>query len=153
MQFRGKNLTLAMTFLLLFTFSTTTEVFGQASDSLSGNINEVLAQHKITRLGAGERLEDPQKSRNNSFTYSSVLVQPPGDDYVIITDQVNPACDAALEKLANLHHGRIIHCDDFRLLPTDVKIRAGIVNALREAKPKYVAIAPRLESFNENVVL
>jgi hypothetical protein len=67
MQNRGKKLML-MILLFLISFSTTTELSGQASDRLSANINALLAQDKIARLGAGQRLGDPEKASNNAFT-------------------------------------------------------------------------------------
>ncbi len=152
MQKCGKRV-LTLLVLLLIGFTSTSAVTAQASEQLTSVINALLSQHEIERKGPGHPLSNPNDASNNSFTYSSTLIQPPGDAYIIITDHKDPDCNAVLERLANLHNGRIIHCDDFRSLPKEIRLRAGIFKQLQEVKPKYVAIAPRLESFTENVVL
>src|SRR5262249_19842390 len=73
--------------------------------------------------------------------------------YVIITDQTEPNFLTSLENLAAARHGQIIRCDDFRALPNDINARANLFRTLKAVKPRYVAIAPQLRSFSENVVL
>lgn len=76
-----------------------------------------------------------------------------GDGYVIVTDHDDPIALGALKRLADFRKGDVISVkslgnlyktpDEFRLLQTKLK----------KLVPRYVAIAPKVESYRENMHL
>jgi hypothetical protein len=76
-----------------------------------------------------------------------------GDAYIVVTDQTDSASLNSLERLANFHHGSIIHVQDLDALRTAETERDQLTSDLRQAQPRFVAIAPKPESFTENMVL
>jgi hypothetical protein len=76
-----------------------------------------------------------------------------GDAYVIVTDQTAKAFLDPLERLAKFHHGSIVHVQDLGALRTTTSERDQLISDLRRAQPRFVAIAPKLQSFTENMLL
>ena len=76
-----------------------------------------------------------------------------GDAYVIVTDQTNPACLVPLERLATFHHGTIVRVEDLDALRTTATEQDQLTSDLRRLRPRFVAIAPKSQSFTENTLL
>ena len=81
------------------------------------------------------------KTREHSVT---------GVQYKIITDHSQKNYLKALERLAEHHHGEVIRINSLRELSSD-KTSEKLQTQLRGAK--FVAIAPRIESFTEGMLL
>jgi hypothetical protein len=75
-----------------------------------------------------------------------------GDAYLVVTDHRDAAYLAPLERLAQHHAGTVLRVDDLGAL-ADPPVRAALAKQIAAAKPRFVAIAPRLESFRENMLL
>ena len=77
-----------------------------------------------------------------------------GANYVILTDHISAdGFLTALEKLATYRNGTILRLDDLGSSVKDAEGRALLKERLMQLDPKYVAIAPKMSSFRENVVL
>ena len=76
-----------------------------------------------------------------------------GDAYVIVTDQTNAGSLKSLERLSQFHHGSLIHVSDLGALLSAASERDQLISALRDARPRFVAIAPQRASFNINMLL
>jgi hypothetical protein len=96
-------------------------------------------------------------SRQEATTATFILKTTPhptaGDAYVIVTDQTDKAFLDPLERLAKFHHGSIVHVQDLGALRSDAAERNQLISSLRRAQPRFVAIAPELPSFTENMLL
>ncbi|MDE0864856.1 MAG: hypothetical protein OSA98_13780 [Rubripirellula sp.] len=94
-----------------------------------------------------------EDARNSAFLLATE--EHPVDDsgYVILTDHVSPEFIEPLQKLAVHHDGQLVVVPDLALLHQQADKFAEIQDHLRKAKVRYVGIAPRLESFRENMVL
>jgi hypothetical protein len=75
-----------------------------------------------------------------------------GDAYVVVTDHRDDAYLGPLRRLAQHHGGTLLPVDDLGAL-ADRSVRQGLARRLTETKVGYVAVAPRLESFRENMLL
>ncbi len=75
-----------------------------------------------------------------------------GNAYVVVTDHRDAAYLEPLERLTKHHAGTMIRVDDLHAL-ADREGRAALARQLVTAKVRYVAVAPRLESFRENMLL
>jgi hypothetical protein len=71
---------------------------------------------------------------------------------VVVTDHQEAAYLEPLERLARHHAGTTIRLDDLSML-ADRPARAELAGRLVAARARYVAVAPRLETFRENVLL
>jgi len=124
---------------------------------------------EVLRLNPGER---PGPALGQTSTY--ILKTSPratlGDAYVIITDFTDDAFLKALDKLAAFHHGSVVRVQNLAALSstsasastsTSASASAGasaktereqLMAKLRELKPKFVAIAPRPESYTDDLL-
>ena len=90
--------------------------------------------------------------RNSAFILKLKHHAPMGSGYVIITDHTDDQYMAPLRALAEYRHAKIIHVADLgKIYQTDVL--SAVRKELIDLKPQYVAIAPRLESYRENMLL
>ena len=96
--------------------------------------------------------------RRNAFGPSTGLTQtkahqPLGNAYVLITDHKSPVARTALERLAKHRGGSIIDVDSLGELfkrPTEF---SRVLADLKRLKPRFVAIAPQINSYRENTHL
>jgi len=95
----------------------------------------------------------PRNIGSKSYAFKPVHVVPQGNGYVIVTDQIDPVALQSLNKLAQFHSGSVIRLNDFRNLYKMPSARAHLIERLRQANPKYVAFAPKLETLSENGLL
>jgi hypothetical protein len=117
----------------------------------------VAPPFEVPRLDAVKRVAHPGRlSPREAMTSCYILRTAPhpveGDAYVIVTDHKDAAYLEPLERLARHHAGTIVRLDDLGTL-ADRPARADLARRLSLAKPRYVAVAPRLESFRENMLL
>ncbi|MCS5632080.1 MAG: hypothetical protein NZ744_14685, partial [Pirellulaceae bacterium] len=90
--------------------------------------------------------------RNSAFILKLKHHAPMGSGYVIITDHTDDQYMAALRELAEYRQAKIINVADLgKIYQTDVL--SAVRKQLMDLKPQYVAIAPRLESYRENMLL
>jgi hypothetical protein len=76
-----------------------------------------------------------------------------GDAYVIVTDHTDDGYLKPLQRLAKHRGGVILPVEDLAALPKSRKAREELTTRLRKANPRFVAIAPRLESYREYMLL
>ena len=103
-----------------------------------------------------EELKDPP--RPGAFGPSTTLVATPphaplGDRYVILTDHLVPAVCEALERLAVHRGGEVISIASLGNLFKDEAEFRRVQGLLRDRRPRFVAIAPRIKSYRENMHL
>tara|TARA_B100000945_G_scaffold321462_1_gene336193 strand:+ start:361 stop:1470 length:1110 start_codon:yes stop_codon:yes gene_type:complete len=75
-----------------------------------------------------------------------------GTGYVILSDHDSPEFLTAIDKLAKFRQGTVLRMDDLGAI-TELKGRAALLKRLLELDPKYVAVAPKIESYRENILL
>lgn len=94
----------------------------------------------------------PSILRNSAFILKMKAHAVSGENYVILTDHDSPAFLSALNKLSEYRNGEILRLDDLGSV-TEVAGRTILHERLLEANPKYVAVAPKMDSYRENVLL
>ncbi|MCP4848265.1 MAG: hypothetical protein GY899_10000 [Verrucomicrobiaceae bacterium] len=90
--------------------------------------------------------------RNSAFILKLKKHAPLGENYVILTDHTQEAYLKPLGKLAEHRNATIIKTANLAEIyqpETLVALRKQLI----KIKPKYVALAPRMESFRENMLL
>lgn len=106
----------------------------------------------LKRIAKGVRLSRDD-ARNSAFVLATEPHAVDGMQYVILTDHVEAAFLEPLQKLAAHHQGQILSVADLALLYQRPKQFAELQKRLQEIGPRYVAIAPRLDSFRENMLM
>jgi len=101
----------------------------------------------------GKTRPSREQARNSAFILKTGKHEVAGTRYVILTDHVVNDYLAPLQKLADHHKGLLIKVDDLAALHQDTESFESIRQRLRDEKAKYVAIAPRVASFRENMLL
>lgn len=95
----------------------------------------------------------PEQSRQSAFILKTNPHDVDGEAYVILTDHTDKAYLESLGKLAAHHKAKILSCKNFAAFHRNPESMARVRDSLREMNVKYIAIAPRLETFHENTVL
>ncbi len=108
----------------------------------------VASLKRVARPGGLSR-EEAMTSRYVLRTESHPVQ---GDAYLVVTDHRDEAYLAPLRRLAQHHGGKVLQVDDLGGL-AQRPVRENLARQLTEAKVGYVAVAPRLESFRENMLL
>lgn len=106
----------------------------------------------LTRVDKNTRL-NRQFASNSQFVLATPKHAVAGQSYVILTDHNQPKYLGALTRLSKHHSGTIINVNDLAALHQDQDELISLRNRLRTLQVKYLAIAPRIESFRENTVL
>ena len=106
----------------------------------------------LKRVTKGSRLPR-EDARNSAFLLATESHPVEGEAYVILTDHVAPEFLNSLQKLATHRDGQLLIVPDLALLHEQEDEFAEVQKRLRDLKVRYVAIAPRLESFRENMLL
>lgn len=106
----------------------------------------------LKRVAKGVRLSRDD-ARNSAFVLATEHHPVGGMQYVILTDHVEEAFLEPLQNLATHHQGQILTVADLALLHERPKEFAELQKRLQEIGPRYVAIAPRLDSFRENMLM
>ena len=90
--------------------------------------------------------------RNSAYILKFKKHAPIGDGYVILTDHSEEDYLRSLEKLVKYRKATLIKVEDLAKLYQPRSIHS-LRNRLVTLKPKYVALAPRQESYRENMLL
>ena len=94
-----------------------------------------------------------REARNSAFLLGTEKHAVGGTQYVILTDHVDKAYLESLQKLAAHRQGQLVSVPDLALLHEQEERFKKLQKQLRAIAPKYAAIAPRLESFRENMLM
>jgi hypothetical protein len=129
---------------------------GQQAGPVSGQ-GGTAPLFEVPRLETVKRVARPGSlAQREAMTSCYILKTAPhpveGTAYVVVTDHYNPAYLEPLERLARHHAGTVIRVDDLHTL-ADRPSRTALARQLIAAKVRYVAVAPRFESFRENMLL
>jgi len=90
--------------------------------------------------------------RNSAYILKFKAHAPIGDGYVILTDHSEEGYLKPLEKLAKYREATLIKVGDLAGLHQPHTLH-GLRKRLAKLRPKYVAIAPRPDSYRENMLL
>jgi hypothetical protein len=90
--------------------------------------------------------------RNSAFILKTKAHAPLGKSYVILTDHTEEEYLQPLGKLAEYRNATIIRTANLAEIHQP-EILEALRSRLVKLKPKYVALAPRMESFRENMLL
>ncbi|MDP7275450.1 MAG: hypothetical protein QF363_08215 [Planctomycetaceae bacterium] len=91
--------------------------------------------------------------RNSAFVLKTSSHPVTGERYVILTDHTSTGCLAALDRLAMVRKGVVLRVKDLALIHRRPERMEQLRDQLRQSRVRYLAVAPRLESFRENMVL
>ncbi|HCC99686.1 MAG TPA: hypothetical protein DER64_04090 [Planctomycetaceae bacterium] len=109
----------------------------------------------VSQLVRVDRNKRPSRAamKNSAFILKTRPHPVTGDRYVVLTDHREPAFLSSLQRLAKARDGIILRVDDLAVLGQDPKKLVSIRQKLRDARVRFLAVAPRKESFRENMVL
>lgn len=94
-----------------------------------------------------------QAMQHSAYIINTQAHEVSGDSYVILTDHNQPSFLNALKRLAKHRGGSMLRVNDLATLHKSADEMSKVRNQLRKAKVRYLAIAPRMESFRENMLL
>jgi len=110
---------------------------------------------EVTRVNPGER-PSPMEAQTSNYILKTRPRATLGDAYVIITDHTGDAFLKALDKLAAFHQGTVVRVENLAgLSSASASAKAArdqLLARLRELKPKFVAIAPKPESYTDELL-
>ncbi|MFP6674651.1 MAG: hypothetical protein VB878_06200 [Pirellulaceae bacterium] len=106
----------------------------------------------LPRVGPNSRLPR-QAAQESAYILSTKPHAVSGNGYTILTDHNSLEFLKPLRRLADHHKGNLIEVKDLATLSDRPSHFDIIREELRKSKARYVAIAPRLESFRENMLL
>ena len=120
--------------------------------------NGLAQEFRIPEIGELPRVDrnSPRPSvyhlSNSAFILKFKKDEPRGNGYVILTDHTEAGYLQSLERLSKHRKGTIIKTKDLANVHQPETLEA-LRSKLAKLKPKYVALAPRMESYRENMVL
>jgi hypothetical protein len=129
-----------------------------AMGSVCGGCDSAAAgELPVPRLSEVARVDrdgqaPPEVANTSTFILKTSAREPLGNAYVIVTDQTDDVYLRPLEKLAKFHQGTVLRVKDLGRLADDAATRDKLKADLQSARPRYVAIAPKLESFRETML-
>ncbi|MEC9053749.1 MAG: hypothetical protein VX633_00475, partial [Verrucomicrobiota bacterium] len=118
----------------------------------------VAQQFHIPEVGELPRIDrsSPRPAneilRNSAFILKFKEHAPLGDSYVILTDHSAAGYLKPLQQLVRHRKATLIKIADLAEVHQPETLR-GLRGKLAKLKPKYVALAPRMESYRENMLL
>ncbi len=109
----------------------------------------------VSQLARVDRTKRPSRTemKNSAFILKTRPHPVAGDRYVVLTDHREASFLSSLQRLAKARDGIILKVDDLATLGQDPKKLVSIRQKLRDARVRFLAVAPRKESFRENMVL
>jgi len=110
------------------------------------DVSQLTRVDRETRPGRDER-------KSSSFVLRTRPHPVDGDRYVIVTDHTESGYLDALKRLARARDGIIVRVDDLAVLHQHEDRVTRLQAQLRKARVRFLAIAPRKESFRENMLL
>ena len=125
-----------------------------AGQSVPGKVGD-LEIPDVSQLVRVDRDRRPSRAamRNSAFILKTRPHPVAGDRYVILTDHRQPRSLSSLQRLAKARDGIILRVDDLAVLYRDPEKLESLRQKLRDARVRFLAIAPRKESFRENMLL
>ena len=102
---------------------------------------------------SGDKPPTRKVKRNSAYVLQTDEHAVSGNQYVILTDHTDSAYLDSLGRLADHHKGSVIKIDDLATLYSDEESFEKLRLSLIDKQAKWVAIAPRQESFRENMLL
>lgn len=112
----------------------------------------VPAADDLTRADATTKLTAFER-RNSAYVLRTQPHRADGTRYIILTDHHDIAFLDPLHRLAKHHDGILLEVNDLATLHLDQGNADALMTRLRSSNPKYVAIAPRVESMRENMLM
>ena len=106
----------------------------------------------LLRVDRGTRASR-QEMKNSAFVMKTQPHVVDGHKYVILTDHTEQGFLQPLQRLARHRDGLIVRVDDLALLYKNTEEMVNVRNQLRKAKVRFLAIAPRMETYRENMLL
>lgn len=106
----------------------------------------------LLRVERGTRVP-VAKARNSEYVVKTRTHEVDGDQYVVLTDHLQPEYLAPLKRLAEHRNGVVLSVENLATLHEDPDAVKQLQEELREAKVRYVAVAPRHENFREYMLL
>ena len=119
---------------------------------LEAQILDLPPLRDLPRIDRTSPRPAPSILRNSAFILKMKAHQVSGKSYVILTDHDSPEFLSAIDKLSAYRNGKILRLDDLGSV-TEVGGRTSLQERILELDPKYVAIAPKMDSYRENVLL
>jgi hypothetical protein len=144
---------------LLLLLLTTTQIKSEYTkfiypDNWNSNFPKLQVQSidKIKSCNLGERLGQYYR-KNSEYIIKTTNHQVNGKSYVIITDHSELDYLNSVEKLAKFRNAKIIKLKNLSTIFDNAKEFESTLTELKNYNPKYVAIIPKVESYNENMLL
>lgn len=106
----------------------------------------------LLRVGRGTR-PPRQAIQNSAYVIKTKPHAVDGEKYVVLTDHKGQGYLKSLQRLAKHHDGLILRVDDLAVLARNADDMNCVREQLREANVRYLAIAPRMETYRENTLL
>jgi hypothetical protein len=135
--------------------------FGIAEDGTSIKTSAKTNQHtqwvvpnlsELKRIGKNQTLTR-EDARNSSFVIATEPHESQGEGYLIITDHFEDEFLQSLRVLAEFYDGNLLTVKDLATLHQEPGVSDELRSQLMMLNPMFVAIAPRLESFRENMLM
>ena len=148
--------------LALWTVAAAAEPPAQSTDADSRPAAEQVLEKvggleipDVSQLVRVDRKKRPSRAemKNSAFILKTRPHPVAGDRYVVLTDHREASFLSSLQRLAKARDGIILKVDDLATLGQDPKKLVSIRQKLRDARVRFLAVAPRKESFRENMVL
>ncbi len=111
----------------------------------------IPAVEDITRIDA----KTPASRKDRQFTCYLLATQPhpvAKKGYVILTDHQEEAPLASLKRLAEARKGELVRVADLSTVRKDAEAWSKLKTMLGQNPPRYVAIAPRMETYGEKML-
>ncbi len=112
----------------------------------------IPAADELQRADSTTRLT-PSERKNSAYILKTVQHQAGGGRYVVLTDHHESVYLDPLRRLVKHHAGVLLEVEDLATLHRDQDKSNTLLKNLRSSKPKYLAVAPRLRSLRENMLL
>lgn len=122
------------------------------SQKLEAQFLDLPPLRDLPRIDRTSPRPDPSVLRNSAFILKMKTHLVSGKGYVILTDHDSPEFLSAIDKLSEYRNGEILRLDDLGSV-TEIGGRTSLQKRLLELNPMYVAVAPKMDSYRENVLL
>jgi hypothetical protein len=106
----------------------------------------------LLRVSRGTR-PPRQAIRNSAYVIKTKPHAVNGQKYVVLTDHKGQGYLKSLQRLAEHYDGLILRVDDLSVMSRHADDMNRVREQLREANVRYLAIAPRMETYRENTLL
>ncbi|MDP6556102.1 MAG: hypothetical protein QGG71_15645 [Pirellulaceae bacterium] len=112
----------------------------------------VPAVDDLKRADSGTRLTRSER-KNSAYVLKTAPHLANGDRYVVLTDHNERAFLGPLHRLVKHYGGTLLKVESLATLHLDRSRAKALLVELQSTNPEFVAIAPRIESLRENMLL